>query len=59
MSMNGMDDYRNFMVQKKEPLWMREERYSYCEPYYEGLLFGKTQTRLPLIHNMLTRLFHN
>ncbi len=59
MSMNMMDDYRSFMVREKEPVWMREERYDYCEPYYEGLLFGKASYRMPLLHNVLTRFFHN
>ncbi len=55
-----MDDHRCFLVKEKEPLWMREERYNYCDPYFEGLLFEKApRRRRPQIHSILSRFFHN
>ena len=55
-----MDSYTSFLVSQKEPMWMRAERYNYCDAYFEGQLFDKTPRRhLPLFHNMLSRFLHN
>lgn len=59
MSIHTVDDYGYYRLQKPEPMWMKHERYEYCEPFKREMFFQKARKRLTVLGTSLfTMLFH-
>ncbi len=57
MSIIGTENYGNYVFTQDMPEWVKQERYEYCEPFFDNLSAKNGKKRMNSFVQILVSLF--